>query len=298
MSCFIESSERISAAHILSQLRFQPSSDAPADSTIECANILLATRESTFPLHFLVRKDFLHHTVVFKRPHVALGSAFQPAAKSGGPGRLDDDFGLAGPVTQSLKSKGPLPYSNMSCLKRKSSSLSHDPFVASKEEYALDVARDLTSFPELPLESESSLLSPPLSPQVEDDFVQEIPKEKVFVSAAKRLRRDSGLSTSVIQQASRKEEAKKHVKPMQIAGRMRQCISCHITQTPCWRPSWDPIIGQLCNSCGLRYRKTQIRCSSPQCANVPSKLDLAAIRTQCRGSHLQCPNCDSLLIKD
>ncbi|KAJ1984528.1 hypothetical protein H4R34_000614 [Dimargaris verticillata] len=31
----------------------------------------------------------------------------------------------------------------------------------------------------------------------------------------------------------------------------RKCISCHNSNTPCWRPGWDNAIS-LCNSCGLR----------------------------------------------
>ncbi|KAJ1971607.1 hypothetical protein H4R35_005164, partial [Dimargaris xerosporica] len=30
----------------------------------------------------------------------------------------------------------------------------------------------------------------------------------------------------------------------------RKCISCHSSNTPCWRPGWDNAIS-LCNSCGL-----------------------------------------------
>ncbi|QPG76073.1 hypothetical protein FOA43_003459 [Brettanomyces nanus] len=51
----------------------------------------------------------------------------------------------------------------------------------------------------------------------------------------------------------------------------RRCISCHSTQSPCWRPSWDPEKGQLCNSCGLRYKKTKARCMNPNCLRIPAK---------------------------
>lgn len=304
MTSFFESSERISAAKILSQLRFRPIStnlEGTCDdsSTLECAHILLATSKSHIGLHSLVSKDFLHKTVIFKRPHVTLGSAFQPPEKSNVLSKVEDkDFEQVGPIPKKLK-LNPSACARTSSSKKKATSSLHNLFTTRKEECSLDMAQDMSSITEMQLESESSLLSPPLSPQFEDEFTPELPREKVSMSSAKRLRRDSELNPSVGRKAPKKEEKCPSVaKPVSVVGRNRQCISCHITQTPCWRPSWDPIIGQLCNSCGLRYRKTQIRCSSAVCANVPSKLDLAAIRAQCRGSHLQCPKCKSLLIKD
>ncbi len=52
---------------------------------------------------------------------------------------------------------------------------------------------------------------------------------------------------------------------------IKKCISCHSTQSPCWRPSWAPKEGQLCNSCGLRYKKTRARCLNPKCLRIPAK---------------------------
>ncbi|GMF06383.1 unnamed protein product [Ambrosiozyma monospora] len=51
----------------------------------------------------------------------------------------------------------------------------------------------------------------------------------------------------------------------------RICISCHSSQSPCWRPSWSLTEGQLCNSCGLRYKKTKARCLNPDCLRIPAK---------------------------
>ncbi|CAN6621992.1 hypothetical protein TRVA0_008S03070 [Trichomonascus vanleenenianus] len=51
----------------------------------------------------------------------------------------------------------------------------------------------------------------------------------------------------------------------------RRCISCGSDQSPCWRPSWSPTAGQLCNSCGLRYKKTGARCVSKECGRIPAK---------------------------
>lgn len=51
----------------------------------------------------------------------------------------------------------------------------------------------------------------------------------------------------------------------------RRCISCGSDQSPCWRPSWSASAGQLCNSCGLRYKKTNARCLTKECGRIPAK---------------------------
>ncbi|RLV91465.1 Transcriptional regulatory protein ASH1 [Spathaspora sp. JA1] len=51
----------------------------------------------------------------------------------------------------------------------------------------------------------------------------------------------------------------------------RVCISCGSDQSPCWRPSWSIKEGQLCNSCGLRYKKTNARCLNDACRKIPAK---------------------------
>lgn len=51
----------------------------------------------------------------------------------------------------------------------------------------------------------------------------------------------------------------------------RVCISCGSDQSPCWRPSWSIKEGQLCNSCGLRYKKTSTRCLKKSCKKIPAK---------------------------
>lgn len=51
----------------------------------------------------------------------------------------------------------------------------------------------------------------------------------------------------------------------------RRCISCGSDQSPCWRPSWSASAGQLCNSCGLRYKKTNARCLTKRCGRIPAK---------------------------
>jgi transcriptional regulatory protein ASH1 len=58
----------------------------------------------------------------------------------------------------------------------------------------------------------------------------------------------------------------------------RKCISCHSDQSPCWRPSWSTTAGQLCNSCGLRYKKTGARCTIDSCRRIPAKGEWAAMK--------------------
>ncbi|CUM67020.1 uncharacterized protein PRCAT00004708001 [Priceomyces carsonii] len=52
---------------------------------------------------------------------------------------------------------------------------------------------------------------------------------------------------------------------------IRVCLSCGSDQSPCWRPSWSIKDGQLCNSCGLRYKKTSARCLNEECKKIPAK---------------------------
>ncbi|ANB13827.1 DNA-binding transcription repressor ASH1 [Sugiyamaella lignohabitans] len=59
----------------------------------------------------------------------------------------------------------------------------------------------------------------------------------------------------------------------------RRCISCGSDQSPCWRPSWSASAGQLCNSCGLRYKKTGARCLSAKCGRIPAKGEWAAMKS-------------------
>lgn len=60
-----------------------------------------------------------------------------------------------------------------------------------------------------------------------------------------------------------------HVHPTH--SHKRKCISCGSDQSPCWRPSWSTSAGQLCNSCGLRYKKTSARCLTKACGRIPAK---------------------------
>lgn len=59
----------------------------------------------------------------------------------------------------------------------------------------------------------------------------------------------------------------------------RTCISCGSDQSPCWRPSWSAKEGQLCNSCGLRYKKTSARCLNKKCRKIPAKGEWALMQS-------------------
>ena len=59
--------------------------------------------------------------------------------------------------------------------------------------------------------------------------------------------------------------------PPKLLNPPRVCISCGSDQSPCWRPSWSSKEGQLCNSCGLRYKKTSARCLNDECKKIPAK---------------------------
>ncbi|PSK40393.1 hypothetical protein C7M61_000028 [Candidozyma pseudohaemuli] len=60
----------------------------------------------------------------------------------------------------------------------------------------------------------------------------------------------------------------------------RVCISCGSDQSPCWRPSWSIKEGQLCNSCGLRYKKTLARCLNKKCKKIPAKGEWLLMQTK------------------
>lgn len=57
-------------------------------------------------------------------------------------------------------------------------------------------------------------------------------------------------------------------------------MSCSLEQLPCWRPSWLVAEGQLCNSCGLRYKKTQARCLNMACKKIPAKGEWALMQSK------------------
>ncbi|CAE6503442.1 APG_G0031950.mRNA.1.CDS.1 [Saccharomyces cerevisiae] len=60
----------------------------------------------------------------------------------------------------------------------------------------------------------------------------------------------------------------------------RVCVSCHSSDSPCWRPSWSPRKqDQLCNSCGLRYKKTHTSCLNDLCRKIPTKGEINIMKS-------------------
>ncbi|KAJ1950151.1 DNA-binding transcription repressor [Linderina macrospora] len=64
----------------------------------------------------------------------------------------------------------------------------------------------------------------------------------------------------------------------------RCCVSCGVKETPCWRPGWIDGMN-LCNSCGLRYKKGKVYCAS--CCYVPMKTEIAT------GGAVVCKRCSA-----
>ncbi|KAK9485976.1 hypothetical protein V1527DRAFT_407649 [Lipomyces starkeyi] len=79
--------------------------------------------------------------------------------------------------------------------------------------------------------------------------------------------------------------------PSMQANHNRRCISCGSDQSPCWRPSWSIEAGQLCNSCGLRYKKTGARCLSASCGRIPAKGEWVTMRSTQVPGHYSCLYC-------
>ncbi|SGZ52970.1 CIC11C00000002845 [Sungouiella intermedia] len=81
-----------------------------------------------------------------------------------------------------------------------------------------------------------------------------------------------------VKDKSRSELMKSPPRSSQTAPRV--CISCGSDQSPCWRPSWSIKEGQLCNSCGLRYKKTSTRCLNDECKKIPAKGEWSLMQTK------------------
>lgn len=75
----------------------------------------------------------------------------------------------------------------------------------------------------------------------------------------------------------------------------RTCLLCGSSQSPCWRPSWSLTDGQLCNLCGLRYKKTNARCVNALCLRIPAKGEFNLIKTKANNKEedYKCLRCGS-----
>ncbi|KAF9944492.1 DNA-binding transcription repressor [Mortierella alpina] len=73
----------------------------------------------------------------------------------------------------------------------------------------------------------------------------------------------------------------------------KHCEACGATETPCWRPGYTAST-VLCNSCGLRYKKSNVYCTKLSCKYIPLKTEYAAMeaeRAQNGWDHLRCQEC-------
>ncbi|GJJ78696.1 hypothetical protein EMPS_11055 [Entomortierella parvispora] len=73
----------------------------------------------------------------------------------------------------------------------------------------------------------------------------------------------------------------------------KHCEACGAEETPCWRPGYDAN-SVLCNSCGLRYKKSGVYCTAVGCKYIPLKAEFAAMeedRKKNGREHLQCFQC-------
>lgn len=73
----------------------------------------------------------------------------------------------------------------------------------------------------------------------------------------------------------------------------KECEACKQKETPCWRPGYTPG-GSLCNSCGLRYKKSGVFCPKEGCKYIPLKTEYASMeeeRLAMNKEHLKCRKC-------
>ncbi|KAF9147255.1 DNA-binding transcription repressor [Linnemannia schmuckeri] len=86
---------------------------------------------------------------------------------------------------------------------------------------------------------------------------------------------------------------KKPVKTRESKATTKKCEACGASETPCWRPGYTAH-SALCNSCGLRYKKSNVFCAKVGCKYIPLKTEYAAMeaeRVKSGRAHLVCHKC-------
>ncbi|KAF9431107.1 DNA-binding transcription repressor [Entomortierella beljakovae] len=86
---------------------------------------------------------------------------------------------------------------------------------------------------------------------------------------------------------------KKTPKPKEGKMTTKRCEACGASETPCWRPGYTAH-SALCNSCGLRYKKSNVFCAKVGCKYIPLKTEYAAMeaeRLKAGRTHLLCHKC-------
>ncbi|KAG0373063.1 DNA-binding transcription repressor [Mortierella sp. AD032] len=86
---------------------------------------------------------------------------------------------------------------------------------------------------------------------------------------------------------------KKAAKTRESKAATKKCEACGASETPCWRPGYTAH-SALCNSCGLRYKKSNVFCAKVGCKYIPLKTEYAAMeadRVKSGRAHLVCHKC-------
>ncbi|KAF9542798.1 DNA-binding transcription repressor [Mortierella hygrophila] len=86
---------------------------------------------------------------------------------------------------------------------------------------------------------------------------------------------------------------KKPAKARESKATTKKCEACGASETPCWRPGYTAH-SALCNSCGLRYKKSNVFCAKVGCKYIPLKTEYAAMeaeRVKSGRAHLVCHKC-------
>ncbi|CAO3573913.1 unnamed protein product [Mortierella alpina] len=119
---------------------------------------------------------------------------------------------------------------------------------------------------------------------------------RLKLPAAKKPRTPKSLPPKPVKAtiASLKKTLTAAPKPPRTPGPgQKHCEACGATETPCWRPGYTAST-VLCNSCGLRYKKSNVYCTKLSCKYIPLKTEYAAMeaeRAQNGWDHLRCQEC-------
>lgn len=155
---------------------------------------------------------------------------------------------------------------------------------------------------------QNSTLAQPFSPKLHSNFANSNNRGENFLPSA--ISTSSGILPEPLGQnkVSSFEESKSKVNIPSLSKKpksprkqkasnhsKRTCLSCGSNQSPCWRPSWNLSEGQLCNSCGLRYKKTGARCVSETCLRIPAKGEFNLIKSKANNKvcDYKCLKCGS-----
>lgn len=136
------------------------------------------------------------------------------------------------------------------------------------------------------------------------NFTLESPPRKTTNHGSHKRNRDDSDSMSPTSPNTRKRRRSSEEKPHNLHP--KRCVSCLSMDSPCWRPSWtNRKQDQLCNSCGLRFKKTRTRCLNDHCRKIPTKGELTIMKSNGEVKHYiaekgttiegyKCLFCDSM----